>query len=160
MNPETEKRLQGLVDRGLMHSDAFYQAQITQFRAWLNAAEDAMRDEDVPGEVIARILNRMVYGAPSGADAHIRIEQREALLEQVKISDQLPKSSFFGDPDEGRFGSVTVRDEEGNVVAVAPFDANGSAQIPGEVLTNGKVYTIGPGFFRMHIQSPWDITRP
>ena len=62
--PEFERRLTNLVDQVALHDDPVYHAQITLFRRWLIATDDAMEDESVPESVRERVLNRLVYSTP------------------------------------------------------------------------------------------------
>jgi hypothetical protein len=89
---EFNKRLERLVDSKLYQSDAFYHSQVSTFRTWLIVTELAMKDEDIDPSVAERVLNRVVYGTPSGADAHLRIERDAELLEQFRKMPPLPIS--------------------------------------------------------------------
>ena len=72
-----DERLRKLMDPVAAEKDAFYAAQVTTFRAFLMAFEDAMEDEEVDPGIIQRVLNRVVYATPNGADAYLRIEANE-----------------------------------------------------------------------------------
>lgn len=80
---EHEARLDRLVDKKLMGTDAHYHAQVRLFSGWLTQAEMAMEDEDVDRGVIRRVLNRMVYGAPDGTEAYERIENQQVLIDMA-----------------------------------------------------------------------------
>ena len=86
-----ESLLAGLVDRNAVANDPWYHTQIAMFRNWLRATEAAMEDEDVERRVIERVLNRIVYATPSGADAYERIERQRLDLEAIR---QMP--GLFG----------------------------------------------------------------
>jgi hypothetical protein len=78
-----DERLRKLMDPVAAEKDAFYAAQIAVFRNFLVAFEDAMEDENVDHGVIQRVLNRVVYATPSGADAYLRIEANEREFKQL-----------------------------------------------------------------------------
>jgi hypothetical protein len=77
-----EQRFEGLVNREMYQRDAMYRSQVTYMRTLMRLTELAMEDEDVEPSVRARVLNRLAYGTPSGADAYERIE----LLDRLKTS--------------------------------------------------------------------------
>jgi hypothetical protein len=81
LNTDRAKRL---IDKVAVHKDAQYRATVETFRRWLEATEMAMEDEDVPAVVREAVLNRLVYATPSGAEAHERMEAREA--EIIRLS--------------------------------------------------------------------------
>ena len=85
-----DRRIGRLVDRNLMGTDAYYNAQVRLFRNWLVGAEMAMEDEGVDLTVIERVLNRMIYGTPSGAEAYERIENDAERLHLTKIMGTVP----------------------------------------------------------------------
>ena len=80
---EHEARLNRLVDPHLMSTDAYYHAQVQLFSSWLTQAEMAMEDEDVDPSVIRRILNRMVFGAPTGSESYERIGNEKVMLDML-----------------------------------------------------------------------------
>lgn len=78
---EHEARLDRLIDRKLMHTDPYYNAQVRLFSSWLTQAEMAMEDENVDFGVMRRVLNRMVYGTPTGTEAYERVENQKVLAD-------------------------------------------------------------------------------
>lgn len=83
---ELEQRLRRLVDPEMFHNDALYHAQISQFRSWLDAARMAMEDESIDSRDITRVLNRMVFGCPTGSEAHERLLAAEIHKEIIASS--------------------------------------------------------------------------
>lgn len=75
------ERAEQFVDQYAAHHDAQYRATVETFRRWLEMTEMAMADEDVPSDVRGRVLNRLLFGTPSGADAYERIERRKRDIE-------------------------------------------------------------------------------
>lgn len=79
MNPDTRdkltQRVRRLIDPVASEKDAFYAAQVSILRNFLAVFEMAMEDEDIDERTIERVLNRVVYATPSGADAYERIER-------------------------------------------------------------------------------------
>jgi hypothetical protein len=84
MNETTERRLNALIDREACNSDAFYAAQISQLRTWLTMTELALEDEGIEPATVERILNRLVYGTPSGADAPLRRHTDEEMRKLIE----------------------------------------------------------------------------
>lgn len=84
----TDRRLHQLVDPGLYRDDSYYHAVISQFRSWLQSAQMAMEDEEVDAEVIECVLNRMVYGHPSGAQAYERMEAQQMMKDAITYAPQ------------------------------------------------------------------------
>lgn len=77
--PETtEQRLRALTAQQPYADDAWYHAVVERFRAWLIATELALEDEGVTSATAERILNRLVYATPTGAEAHERQAQLAA----------------------------------------------------------------------------------
>jgi hypothetical protein len=56
----------------------------------LKAAERAMALEDVPEHTRRRVINRLVYGHPDGAQARVEVEQARL---QVQIGQQLEQGT-------------------------------------------------------------------
>jgi len=71
------RRLGRLVDRDLYNTDAQYHAEVRGFEHFLSIVRRAMEHEVVDPRVIDRVLNRIVDGAPDGADAYERIESHD-----------------------------------------------------------------------------------
>lgn len=83
----TQRRLDSMVDPEMYRHEPLYHGMVSQFRMWLIGAEMAMRDEEVDNEVIECVLNRMVYGHPSGAEAH---ERRDLMRQQQEMLEKMP----------------------------------------------------------------------
>ena len=84
------ERLGRLVDRRLYNTDAMYHAEVRRFQHLLDITRMAMEDEGVDPRVIDRVLNRIVYGVPDGADAYERIDKhreevRRLMTEPVRL---------------------------------------------------------------------------
>lgn len=91
MLPEsTQRRLNYMVDPEMYRHEPLYHGMVSQFRMWLVGAEMAMRDEEVDNEVIECVLNRMVYGHPSGAEAH---ERRDLMRQQREMAEKMPPNT-------------------------------------------------------------------
>jgi ribosomal protein L37E len=84
MNEKMEDRLQQIIDPEAYGSDTAYHMMVTLFRQWLNQVEWACKDEDIPDQKTAAILNRLTYGHPYGADALLRMEMDTTRLEEIK----------------------------------------------------------------------------
>lgn len=88
MDGEIEDRIGKLIDRRAYADDAAYYGTVSMLRSWLAKTEMAMQDEGVDPRVIHRVLSRLVYAAPDGADAHVRMalkrEQVELLMRGTK----------------------------------------------------------------------------
>lgn len=93
---DVERKLRKLVNPEMYHQDAYYHAQTSQFRHWLIATKLAMEDELVDEDTIACVLNRMVYGHPSGSESYERQHSQEMLKEAMNYSSPsvvfMPKS--------------------------------------------------------------------
>lgn len=76
MTKEIEERIRRLVDPGAYNNDAEYHATIALLRSWLLKTEMAMKDEGVDWDVADRVLKRLVYATPDGAEAARRMAQR------------------------------------------------------------------------------------
>lgn len=61
--------------------DAAYQYQMTLLREMLTRLEIILEDEGVEQAAIERVLRCMLYGAPSEAEALMRMEQQERLVD-------------------------------------------------------------------------------
>lgn len=98
---ETERRLNRLVDQGAYLKDAYYHAQVALLRSWLHGVEDAMEDEKIPSGTIQRVLNRLVYACPSGADAYERMERHDEDFRRMMqtISVHTPRLDHTGRQD-------------------------------------------------------------
>lgn len=80
---ETAARMDALCDREAAHTDPMYKTTLSLFRSWLTAVEMALRDEHVDPEAAQRVLNRLVYATPAGAEAHLRLAGQQMALEQA-----------------------------------------------------------------------------
>lgn len=87
-----ERKLRHLVDPSMNSHDAYYHAITSQFRSWLSSAHMAMEDEEVGTETIERVLNRMVYGHPSGAQAYERQDAQKLMMDAMEYQ---PRPMFF-----------------------------------------------------------------
>ena len=67
-----QDRLASLTNPRLSLEDPFYKVQLELFSHWLRATEMAMEDEHLSPVVIHHVMNRLLYAAPNGADAHYR----------------------------------------------------------------------------------------
>lgn len=83
MTDRWEQKLQDFTDQSMMRTDPLCQMQMSMFRRWLVAVDNAMADEGVNHEVRNRIANRLVYGAPHAADAYERIHMQDVLRAEV-----------------------------------------------------------------------------
>jgi hypothetical protein len=81
---EVTHRLNRLVDPQCFRDDAQYVAQVHIFRNWLIQAEMAMEDEGVDHAVARRVINRMVFGCPNGADSQERMQREQQVLEMIR----------------------------------------------------------------------------
>lgn len=97
-----EQRLRALIDPKMYDQDAFYHATVSIFRAFLTAMEHAMEDEDVERPTIERVLNRVVYACPTGADAYERVEQNARELK--RLMETKPTMKICAIPDCGCTG--------------------------------------------------------
>ena len=69
-----EIKLNRLVDTYADQHDATYHQMRSTFVQWLETTQMALEDEGVNYQVIERVLNRLVFGHPSGALAYERME--------------------------------------------------------------------------------------
>ena len=79
--PKTEERLRHFLDRDMQAQDALYNVQAKLFRAWLNAMQTAMEDENIEPSTIEAVLNRVLYGHPPAADAQARLDEHQRRVE-------------------------------------------------------------------------------
>jgi hypothetical protein len=99
MDEKMKDRLEQIIDPKAYGSDAAYHMMVTLFRQWMTEVEWACKDEDIPDDKTAAILNRLTYGHPYGADALLRIEMDATKLEELKSN---PPPSVFMCPRCGR----------------------------------------------------------
>jgi hypothetical protein len=83
MNSETERRLVALTDRDMYNSDAQYHAEVAMLRQWLRMMELAMEDEGIEDDRAQRVLHRMVFAVPSGADGYGRRESLRRAIDSL-----------------------------------------------------------------------------
>lgn len=70
--------------------DAAFAYQRALLRDMMGRLEVILQDEDVPQEVVVRVLRCLLYGAPSPADAELRIEQDARLAEALSRIPPMP----------------------------------------------------------------------
>lgn len=80
----TQRRMDKLVDRSMYHNEAHYHAQVQLMQRWLDMTKMAMEDERLDAELIERVLNRVVLGAPNPFDAHERIDTHHQMREMAE----------------------------------------------------------------------------
>lgn len=91
--------------------DPVQHAQVESTRRTLDAADRAMADEGIPGEVRRRVVNRMVWGEPEG-----RVDVHARMREQAIAAYGLPASLTDAD------AWAAVRDEAPGGVDDYPVD--------------------------------------
>lgn len=64
--------------------DPQFSMQVTWLRGMLASMEDAMRAEGIPRDTCGRITTRILYGTVDPQEAISRIEQQNALIEQLR----------------------------------------------------------------------------
>lgn len=57
--------------------DAAFSLERNWLRETLDRLEVVLQDEHVPSEIIQRVIRCMIYGAPSVAEAELRIEMQD-----------------------------------------------------------------------------------
>ena len=70
---------------GAMGLDAAYQYQVSVLRDMMVRLEVILDDNDVPHEITTRVLRQLLYGAPSVADAELRMDQDKKLIDIAKL---------------------------------------------------------------------------
>jgi hypothetical protein len=98
---EVEERVRRLVDPGAFNNDAEYHATVALLRSWLTKTEMAMEDEGVDTGVIRRVLNRLVYATPDGAEAVRRLDARHQEMTRL-MHDSQPWRAEWRVPNGGR----------------------------------------------------------
>lgn len=71
--------------------DAAYQFQWTLLRDILARLEVILDDKGIPGQVAEDILRSLVYGAPSPAEAQLRMQQMQTIMD---LAAQVPPRPF------------------------------------------------------------------
>lgn len=71
--------------------DAAYQFEMTVLRDMISRLEVILEDEGVPSETAVRVIRCLLYGAPSAADAELRMQQQ---AEMVKLLQEMPPKPF------------------------------------------------------------------
>lgn len=89
-------RLGRLVDRHLYNTDAQYHADVRRVSHLIEMTRMALEDEDVAPDVIERVVNRLVYGVPSGADAYERAERLAWEMKLALLAPLQPLGAFRG----------------------------------------------------------------
>lgn len=75
--------------------DAAYQYHMTLLRDMISRLEVILDDEGVPRETAERVIRCLLYGAPSAADAELRMRQTE---EMTALLAKLPPPPFYLPP--------------------------------------------------------------
>ena len=81
---EIDDRLRKLLDQDALHHDTLYNVQFRLFRTWITHADMAMEDEGVDPAVARRVINRMLFGCPSGADSQERMMREKQMIELIQ----------------------------------------------------------------------------
>ncbi len=92
----TAERMNALVDREAVRNDPMYKMTVSLFSSWMTAVELALDDEHVDQVTAQRVLNRLVYATPAGAEAHLRIAEFQTAIRTVM---ETPPSSRYGTVD-------------------------------------------------------------
>jgi len=64
-------------------TDPMYQFQTTWLRSMLDLADMVMEDEGVPPDVRRRVVRGVLYGSPNVADAELRVQQHEVMVQHL-----------------------------------------------------------------------------
>lgn len=64
-------------------NDPVYSAQVRFLRSMLRLVDEVLNHEGVPAPVRMRVVRAVLYGSPDGADAIVRINDREAAALQL-----------------------------------------------------------------------------
>jgi hypothetical protein len=80
--------------------DGVYMYELTVLREMLTRLETILEDEGVAPETAERVIRCMLYGAPSPADAELRMRQQERMTEMLSRMPPMPVSGLFGMPPE------------------------------------------------------------
>jgi hypothetical protein len=63
--------------------DGVHQFQLSFLRDTLRRLEAAMQDEQIPEDTATRVLRALLYGAPGVAEAELRVQQQEAIVQLI-----------------------------------------------------------------------------
>jgi hypothetical protein len=80
--------------------DAPYMYEMAVLRDLLGRLEVILEEEGVPPETVTRVIRCMIYGAPSPADAVLRMRQQERTVEMLSRMPPAPMdvSGLLGMP--------------------------------------------------------------
>jgi hypothetical protein len=70
--------------------DGVYQYELAVLREMLTRLETILEDEGVARETVERVIRCMLYGAPSPADAELRMRQQERMAEMLQRMPPMP----------------------------------------------------------------------
>lgn len=76
--------------------DGVYMYEMTMLREVLSRLEAILEDEGVPPETAERVIRCLLYGAPSRADAELRMQQQEQMIEMLSRMPPLPVNMSGG----------------------------------------------------------------
>lgn len=82
--------------------DGPYMYEMAVLRDLLDRLEVILEDEGVPPETVTRVIRCMLYGAPSPADAELRMRQQEQMIDLLNRTPLPPMnvSGLLGMPPE------------------------------------------------------------
>jgi hypothetical protein len=84
--------------------DGVYMYELAVLREMLTRLETILEDESVAPETVERVIRCMLYGAPSAANAELRMQQQERMTEMLSRMPPMPidVSGLLGLPPEGK----------------------------------------------------------